>query len=131
MGTVTERLSPGHEWDLPPEPIEIVAGAVQLRPWEDRLAAELAALTGKPEPDGVPRRLREWREGAALSFAVQEITTARLLGEVVLRPRPDGTASLIRRAFPADAAPVARAAAVVERWARGALGATQVEMVDQ
>jgi hypothetical protein len=128
---VTERPSAAHGLELPDEPIEIVAGAVQLRPWEERLADELAALHGRAEPDGVGRRLREWRTGVALSFAVQEITTARLLGEVVLRPRPGGTATLSTRAFPADAALVAGAADVVERWARGALGATQVQTVDQ
>jgi hypothetical protein len=128
---VTERPSPGYGLELPPEPTEIVAGAVQLRPWEERLCDQLTALYGSPEPDAVGRRLREWRAGVALSFAVQEITTARLLGEVVLRPRPGGTASLTRRAFPADAVLVDGAAAVVERWARAALGATRVETVDQ
>jgi hypothetical protein len=128
---VTERPSGGHGLDLPAEPTEIVAGAVQLRPWEERLSAELAALHGRVEPDGVGRRLREWREGVALSFAVQEITTARLLGEVVLRPGADGTATLTACALPAETAAVAGAAAVVERWARGALGATRVDRVDQ
>jgi hypothetical protein len=128
---VTERPRPTHGLDLPDEPIEIVAGPVQLRPWEERLADELAALPGGAEPDGVGRRLLEWRTAVALSFAVQEITTARLLGEVVLRPMPDGTATLHSRAFPADAALVEGATAVVARWARGALGATRVDQADQ
>jgi hypothetical protein len=128
---VTERPSPGSGLDLPPEPVEIVAGPVQLRPWEDRLAGELTALYEQAEPDGVGRRLREWQDGTALSFAVQEITTARLLGEVVLRPGPAGTATVTSRAFPGDAASVAGAAAAVARWARGALGAISVESADQ
>jgi len=128
---VTERPSLPHGLDLPPEPIEIVAGPVQLRPWEPRLLGELAALDGRAEPDAVGRRLREWQTGVALSFAVQEITTARLVGEVVLRPGPGGSATLASRAFPADAAAVDGAAAVAARWACGALGATRVERVDQ
>jgi hypothetical protein len=128
---VTERPRLTHGLELPAEPIEIVAGPVQLRPWEDRLAGELAALDGAAEPDAVGRRLREWQAGRALSFAVQEITTARLLGEVVLCPQPGGSATLTSRAFPADAGLVDGAAGVVERWARGALGATRVDRVDQ
>jgi|SRR5882757_4637807 len=114
--------------ELPTEPVEIVAGAVQLRPWEDRLATELAVLHGHAEPDGIARRLQEWREGVALSFAVQEITTARLLGEVVLRPMPNGVASVTGWALPAATGQVSDAMEAVRRWALGALGAQQVEL---
>ena len=124
---MTERPSGDFAWELPPEPIEIVAGPVQLRPWEERLAGELATLRGSADPDAVNRRLREWREGVALSFAVQEITTARLLGEVVLRPLPDGVAALCWWAVPGAAAEVGEGAVgAVTRWALGALGAAQV-----
>lgn len=114
--------------ELPTEPVEIVAGPVQLRPWEDRLATELAMLHGHAEPDGITRRLQEWREGVALSFAVQEITTARLLGEVVLRPLPNGAAAVMCWALPAATGQVSDAMDAVRRWALGALGAQRVEL---
>ncbi|HEY2834472.1 MAG TPA: hypothetical protein VGJ14_18775 [Sporichthyaceae bacterium] len=122
-----ERPSVDFDWELPPEPIEIVAGPVQLRPWEERLVGELAALRGCEELDAVDRRLREWREGVALSFAVQEITTARLLGEVVLHPLPDRVAALSWWGLPEAAGEVAETAlGALTRWALGALGAQQV-----
>jgi hypothetical protein len=123
---VTERWSAPHGLDLPPEPVEIVAGPVQLRPWEPRLAAELATLHGWAEPDAVGRRLREWRTGVALSFAVQESTTARLLGEVVLRPLPDAAAEVSCRCLPHAREAAGTALDAVSRWATGALGATRV-----
>jgi hypothetical protein len=125
---VTEQPKVEHGLELPSEPIEIVAGSVQLRPWEQRLAAELAELHGRAEPDGVARRLREWHEGVALSFAVQEITTARLLGEVVLRPLPDRAATVTCWTGPEieHTAVAATAVDAVRRWALGALGAQRV-----
>ncbi|MGQ0464821.1 MAG: GNAT family N-acetyltransferase [Sporichthyaceae bacterium] len=87
--------------DLPDEPIEIAAGRIQLRPWEHRLAPELLAAFADPEYrrwglpapeptlEGVHQwidgRDRAWRAGERLSFAVQDITTAALLGEVGLK----------------------------------------------
>ncbi len=127
--------------DLPDEPIEIAAGPFQLRPWEHRLAPELLVALADPEYRrwGVPgpqptldvalawidERDRSWRTGERLSFAVQDITTATLLGEVGLKGF---------REWPSSAevgywvAPAARRSGVATaavrtlcRWAFGAL----------
>ncbi|HUR73459.1 MAG TPA: GNAT family N-acetyltransferase [Sporichthya sp.] len=87
--------------ELPPEPIEIAAGTLQLRPWEHRLIPELLTAMGDPvylewavaavpttEAEAgawVDARLKAWRDGRVLSFAVQDATTAELLGSVTLR----------------------------------------------
>jgi RimJ/RimL family protein N-acetyltransferase len=87
--------------ELPPEPIEIAAGTLQLRPWEHRLVPELLAAMADPgyqefavaavpttEADAaawIDARLEAWRAGRVLSFAVQDATSAELLGSVTLR----------------------------------------------
>lgn len=87
--------------ELPPEPIEIAAGTLQLRPWEHRLIPELLAAMGDPvyrqwavaavpsseaEAEAwINARLQAWRDGKVLSFAVQDAPTAELLGGVTLR----------------------------------------------
>lgn len=94
-------LDPSAPLDLPPEPIEIAAGTLQLRPWEHRLAPELLAAMADPlyrewAVSRVPAtedevhawidgRLAAWRAGRVLSFAVQDATSAELLGSVSLR----------------------------------------------
>ncbi|MGQ0632030.1 MAG: GNAT family N-acetyltransferase [Sporichthyaceae bacterium] len=86
---------------LPPEPIEIAAGTLQLRPWEHRLAPELLAAMSDPlyrqwavreVPSDeaqvhawIDARLAAWAAGTVLSFAVQDATSAQLLGSVSLR----------------------------------------------
>ena len=87
--------------ELPPEPIEIAAGTLQLRPWEHRLVPELLtamsdpvyrewAVAAVPTTEAqaqawIDARLQAWRDGKVLSFAVQDATTAELLGGVTLR----------------------------------------------
>ncbi len=87
--------------ELPPEPIEIAAGTLQLRPWEHRLIPELLKVMADPiykewavsavpntEADAgawIDARLAAWRDGRVLSFAVQDATSAELLGSVTLR----------------------------------------------
>jgi RimJ/RimL family protein N-acetyltransferase len=134
--------------DLPPEPVEIAAGRVQLRPWEMRLAPELLVAMADPEyarwiPDPPPATLEQvhawirarnehWRAGRRLSFAVQDATGGALLGSVSLG---------YFEAWPGCAevgywtAPHARgtgvathALGVLCRWAFGALGAHRLEL---
>jgi RimJ/RimL family protein N-acetyltransferase len=127
--------------ELPPEPIEIAAGTLQLRPWEHRLIPELLqafadpvyqqwAVAAVPTTDADARawidaRLAAWRDGRVLSFAVQDATSAELLGSVTLRsfgiwPRAADigywTAPAARRRGVAVAA-----VNVVTRWAFTAL----------
>lgn len=134
--------------DLPPEPIEIAAGRLQLRPWEHRLGPELLAAMADPEyrrwaPKPPPttaaqveawiiRRDEAWRAGTRLSFAVQEATSAALLGSVSLgyfgawpRCAEVGywTAPGARRRGVAT-----EALGVLCRWAFGALGAHRLEL---
>ncbi len=96
--TTPDPLAPP---ELPPEPIEIAAGTLALRPWEYRLVPELLVAMSDPlyrawAVQAVPTdeagvrtwieaREQAWREGRVLSFAVQDATTAELLGSVSLR----------------------------------------------
>lgn len=96
--TTPDPLAP---LELPPEPIEIAAGTLQLRPWEYRLVPELLASMADPvyrewAVQAVPTdeagvrawidaREQAWRAGRVLSFAVQDATSAELLGSVSLR----------------------------------------------
>jgi RimJ/RimL family protein N-acetyltransferase len=134
--------------DLPPEPIEIAAGRLQLRPWEHRLAPELLTALADPEylrwvPNRSPATLdragawitardAEWRAGTRLSFAVQDATSAALLGSVSLgyfeawpRCAEVGywTSPAARRLGVAT-----EALGVLCRWAFGALGANRLEL---
>ena len=86
--------------DLPPEPIEIAAGSVQLRPWQDGYAPDV--LTGLTDPEWlrwssrrgpasladavawIRRRPERWREGSVLSLAVMDTANGALLGEIEL-----------------------------------------------
>ncbi|MGQ0844687.1 MAG: GNAT family N-acetyltransferase [Sporichthyaceae bacterium] len=127
--------------DLPPEPIEIAAGSLQLRPWEHRLAPELLLALGDAEfrrwaePGSEPKledahawieeRDRSWRAGERLSFAVQDITTAALLGQVGLEHFQDSPPAAEVSYW---VVPAARRAGVATaalrtlcRWAFGAL----------
>lgn len=128
--------------ELPEEPIEIAAGRLQLRPWEHRLAPELLVALcdpefrrwGQPAPeptladvhDWIDERDRTWRAGERLSFAVQDITTAALLGQVGLKHFdvwPSAAEVSYWVAPGARRTGVATAAVrTLSRWAFGALG---------
>lgn len=128
--------------ELPEEPIEIAAGVLQLRPWEHRLAPELLVALCDPEfrrwgqPAAEPtledvhawidERDRAWRAGERLSFAVQDITTATLLGQVGLKHFdvwPSAAEISYWVAPGARRTGVATAAVgTLSRWAFGALG---------
>jgi len=85
---------------LPPVPIEIAAGSLQLRPWEEHLAADLLAALNDPDTKRwslhpppadldaarawIQDTHRRWREGRSLGFAVHDAVTGELLGEVSL-----------------------------------------------
>jgi len=132
--------------DLPPEPVEISAGRIQLRPWEDRLAGELleaclgpdsASLPGGP-PAATPagarawilERAEAWRRGEQLAFAVQEPTTAALLGGFDLREFDGRQARLVGWvASGARRRGVGTAAAgTLTRWGFGALGLDRIRL---
>jgi RimJ/RimL family protein N-acetyltransferase len=139
------------EWapvELPPEPIGVVAGAVQLRPWEHRLAPELLAACRDAEFrrwiwGAIPQTPTEarawideqtasWHRGEALYFAVQQATTAELLGCVGF----DRFAQWPRGAEMSYwTAPVARRRGValvavntIARWGFGALGLHRITL---
>lgn len=128
--------------DLSCEPIEIAAGPIQLRPWEHRLVPELLAVLNDaeirrwnpPGPDLTPadahdwidERNRAWRARERLSFAVQDISTAALLGQVGLKHFDTwpGAAEVGYWIAPGARRRGVATAAVrtVSRWAFGALG---------
>lgn len=111
----------------PVEPTELVAGRWQLRPWpaasadlDDVLAAlhpgaDLAALRRA--------RLEGWARGDLLGFAVREITTGAAEGEALVEV-DDGHARVQVHPLPGvgDPALADEVAAVLGRWAGGALG---------
>ncbi|HEX3610684.1 MAG TPA: GNAT family N-acetyltransferase [Sporichthyaceae bacterium] len=132
--------------DLPPEPVEISAGRIQLRPWEERLAAELLEACRDPDlgrlPGGPPAatlegarawiggRAQAWQRGAQLAFAVQEPTTAVLLGGFDLRELVEDEARLVGWVAPgARRRGIATAAAAtLTRWGFGALGLERIRL---
>jgi RimJ/RimL family protein N-acetyltransferase len=121
--------------DLPEEPIEIAAGPYQLRPWEHRLAPEVAVALDLDEATAhawIDERLDRWAAGRACWFAVQEITTARLLGAVGLEGLDvaPGTAEIYFWTTPgARRQGVATAAvATVTRWGFGGLGLGRIRL---
>jgi RimJ/RimL family protein N-acetyltransferase len=85
---------------LPPEPVEIAAGWLQLTPWTGDLAPEIVELISDPEfrrwyvhppelgADAAERFIRSraerWRSGDLLSLAVRDATTGGLVGDVQL-----------------------------------------------
>lgn len=130
--------------DLPPEPIEIPAGPIQLRPWEHRLAPELLTALRDPEyrqwgpgpapampelPDAhawIERRLSHWAQRIGCAFAVQESTTGALLGGVGFHGFSEWTDSA-RLGFwtmpSARGSGIAtRAVRSITRWGFGGLG---------
>jgi RimJ/RimL family protein N-acetyltransferase len=135
-----------HDW--PAEPVEIAAGPIQLRPWEDRLAGELLRAAADPELRGAamgpfPRTPREaqawiaertelWHRGEAMHFAVHQATTAELLGEVALGElhRWPGEARVSFWTAPGARRRGVASAAVgtVTRWGFGALGLQRLRL---
>ncbi len=145
----TPLLPPGDgPLALPPEPMEIAAGRLQLRPWEHRLGPELLVAFADPEylrwipnsppatADAVARwvdsRLEQWRDGTRLSFAVQDATSAALLGSVSLGyfDAWPGCAEVGYWTVPAArrGGVATEALGVLTRWAFGALGAHRLEL---
>lgn len=123
--------------DLPDEPIEIAAGPYQLRPWEHRLAPELMSVLGPDAalPDShawIEERLSQWASGRGCWFAVQEITSARLLGGVGLEgfTRSPVAAEIKFWTMPdARRQGVATAAvATLTRWGFGGLGLERIRL---
>lgn len=123
--------------DLPDEPIEIAAGPYQLRPWEHRLAPELPAML--PEGAGlsdahawIDERWALWRARRGCWFAVQEITTARLVGAVGLEgfTDADGAAEIKFCTVPEARGRGVASAAVgsVTRWGFGGLGLERIRL---
>jgi RimJ/RimL family protein N-acetyltransferase len=121
--------------DFPDEPLEIAAGPFQLRPWEHRLAPELLTVLG-PGADllhahaWIDERLARWTSGRGCHFAVQEITTAKLVGSVGLKgfTESSGAAEICFWTMPdSQRQGVASAAvATVTRWGFGGLGLRRI-----
>lgn len=120
---------------LPDEPIEIAAGPFQLRPWEHRLAPELLTVLG-PGADlrdahaWIDERLARWTSGRGCHFAVQEITTAKLVGSVGLKgfTESPGAAEIGFWTMPDSRRQGVASAAVatVTRWGFGGLGLRRI-----
>jgi RimJ/RimL family protein N-acetyltransferase len=134
--------------DLPPEPIEIAAGAIQLRPWEERLAPgvltalndpQIARYSLRPPPADLDAARawitncnQGWRDGKNLGFAVHDAVTGELLGEVSLGYLDPlfRLASIGYWTMP-DArgkGVASRAVAVVTRWGFQALGLHRIDL---
>jgi RimJ/RimL family protein N-acetyltransferase len=130
------------------EPVEIAAGAWQLRPPSAEEAADALAMLQdsltvrwNPAPAVVDltsardwcQRGADWADGSHATFSVLEATTARLVGNVSLW-RVDltdqRTAAIGYRTAPwARGRGVATAAVgAVTRWAFGALGIERIEL---
>ncbi|NUS92359.1 MAG: hypothetical protein HOQ36_08065 [Nocardia sp.] len=107
------------------EAIEINAGAWYLRALrsderiDDRPALAAGGIT---DPDHVARRAAQWADESHFSWAVCEPTTAELVAEIGVTPRPDGPAAIEGWARPGHGAALAVAATAVRRFAAGALG---------
>ncbi|GGL24794.1 hypothetical protein [Nocardia jinanensis] len=107
------------------EAIEINAGAWYLRALraderiDDRPALASGGIT---DPDYVARRGAQWADESHFSWAVCEPTTAELVAEVGVTPRPDGTAAVAGWSRPGHREALDVAAAAVRRFAAGALG---------
>jgi RimJ/RimL family protein N-acetyltransferase len=134
--------------EFPAEPVEIAAGPIQLRPWEQRLAGELLVALADPEyrrwtaaaiPD-TPERARawiaertvRWRRAEAFYFAVQRASTAELLGNVALRNLREwpGAADVSFWVAPGARRHGVATAAVgaITRWGFGALGLHRIRL---
>ncbi|MFQ6225819.1 hypothetical protein [Nocardia sp. NPDC002869] len=107
------------------EAIEINAGAWYLRALraDDRIDDRPALASGGiTDPDYVARRGAEWAAESHFAWAVCEPTTAELVAEIGVTPRPDGTAAVEGWARPGQQAALLAAAEAVRRFAAGALG---------
>lgn len=143
------RLSSDPPGPLPPPPVpvapvELVAGVLQLRPWEHRLADAVLAAAADPDvrlwndpgvrdADGARAwvdRAREW--GTHATWAVHDATTGAVLGNVSLhRVEPAHARGEVGYWVlpPARGRGVATASvAAVARFAFGALGLQRVEL---
>lgn len=108
------------------EAIEINAGAWYLRALraDERIDDRPAlAAGGVADPDHyISRRQAQWAEESRFSWAVCEPTTAELVAEIGVTPRPDGTAEIEGWARPGHREALDVAEAAVRRFAEGALG---------
>jgi RimJ/RimL family protein N-acetyltransferase len=133
---------------LPPEPVEIAAGWLQLTPWTGDLAPEIVELISDPEfrrwyvhppelgADAAERFIRSraerWRSGDLLSLAVRDATTGGLVGDVQLSDLSpwDGSAWIGYSTAPAargrGVAP--HAVGVLTRWGFEALGLHRIQL---
>jgi RimJ/RimL family protein N-acetyltransferase len=132
------------------EPVEIVAGRLQLRPFLPRDAdavyaacqdAEIQRWTTVPvpyEPHHASRYVTDnsvegWSAGTGDSYAVTDATTGDLLGSVGIAFRPENVAEVGYWVAPgARGQGVAtEATQAVARWAFGALDVARVEWLAQ
>lgn len=144
------REPPAHmrKLALPPEPVEIAAGWLQLTPWTSDLAAEIAEFISDAEfrrwyvqppelgEDAAERWIRgraeRWRSGNLLSLAVRDATTGGLLGDVQLSDLSawDGSAWIGYSTAPAargrGVAP--HAVGVLTRWGFQAIGLHRIQL---
>lgn len=144
------RLATDPNGPLPPppvpvEPVEVVAGALQLRPWERRHASAVVAASADPvirqwndprvaDPEAARAwvdRARDW--GTHATWAVHDVTTGDVLGNVSLhRVEPEHARGevgywVLPQARGRGVASTAVAAAT--RFAFGALGLQRVELI--
>ena len=133
---------------MPPEPVEIAAGWLQLTPWTSDLAPEILVMIRDPEfrrwyvhppdlgEDAADRWFRDraerWRSGALLSLAVRDATTGALVGDVQLSDLSpwDGSAWIGYSTTPAargrGIAP--HAVGVLTRWGFQAIGLHRIQL---
>ena len=133
---------------LPPEPVEIAAGWLQLTPWTGDLAPEIVELISDQEfrrwyvhppelgADAAERFIRSraerWRSGDLLSLAVRDATTGGLVRDVQLSDLSpwDGSAWIGYSTAPAargrGVAP--HAVGVLTRWGFEALGLHRIQL---
>lgn len=107
------------------EPIEINAGSWYLRALRaDERIDDRPALAdgGITDPDYVARRGREWAEQTGYSWAVCEPTTAEMVAEIVVVPKPDGTAELSGWSRQGYHTALESGMTAVSRFVAGALG---------
>ena len=145
---VTERdpATPGSWREL--HEVELTAGALHLRPWEDRDVEALATAVRDPaialwspfEDAGDPRadaerfvRRAPTGDDPRAAFAVVDATTGELLGGISLigLDRTERTAEIGYWTMPAARGRgiARRAVATTARWAFGALGVARLELI--
>ncbi|WP_328391153.1 hypothetical protein [Nocardia sp. NBC_00416] len=107
------------------EAIEINAGAWYLRALraDDRIDDRPALASGGiTDPGYVARRSAQWGDESHFSWAVCEPTTAELVAEIGVTPRPDGTALIDGWARPGHQEALGAGVRAVRRFTEGALG---------